>query len=105
MQRFDAIFEIFGRAVFKVIETEGSSRLNFHKIQKQQDKLLQNNIQMNPKALDGILSSFSNQVQTCLKNDATKSNYCITIFKQALAGLGWPGLGWAGLGWPCIFFF
>ena len=32
---------------------------------------------------------FLNQVQTCLKHDATKSNYCITIFKQVWAGLGW----------------
>ena len=43
----------------------------------------------NPKPLDGILSSFLNQFQTCLKHDATKSNYCITIFKQVWAGLGW----------------
>ena len=37
---------------------------------------------------------FLNQVQTCLKHDATKSNYCITIFNQAWAGLGWIGLDW-----------
>jgi hypothetical protein len=38
------------------------------------------------------------QLLTCLKYDAIKTNYCITIL--GWAGLGWPGLGWPGLGWP-----
>ena len=29
MLAFDAIFEIIGRAIFKVVEAEGRSRLNF----------------------------------------------------------------------------
>ena len=29
MQQFDAIFKIFGRAVFETIEVEGGSMLNF----------------------------------------------------------------------------
>ena len=47
---------------------------------------------MNPKPLNGIFSSFLNQVQTCLRDDAKvqacwknasiKPKYCIIIFKQ-----------------------
>jgi hypothetical protein len=29
MQRFDALFEIFGRVVFEAVKVKGQSRLNF----------------------------------------------------------------------------
>jgi hypothetical protein len=43
----------------------------------------------NPKPLDGIFSSFSNQVQTCLKHDAIKSNYCIHFFTSSNLFKAW----------------